>query len=87
MFSLTVSGHSPAVLRYTSTSSPPPGHLTLYTTVVPPTLEGRGVAKLLADAAFDHAVAERRRVKLTCWYLSGYLARHPREDVIELLLD
>ena len=31
----------------------------MYTTVVPASLEGRGVAKLLADKAFDFAVKEQ----------------------------
>ena len=33
--------------------------MTMYTTVVPASLEGRGVAKLLADKAFDFAVKEQ----------------------------
>ena len=96
--------------------------VTMYTTVVPDSLGGRGVAKLLADEAFDFAVKEQvllkpcwviwidhhdhmqifkpswcyqawyKRfvqvgLKLTCWYLSGYLKRHPRVDVSQLLLD
>jgi len=61
--------------------------MTMYTTVVPDSLGGRGVAKLLADEAFDFAVKEQVGLKLTCWYLSGYLKRHPRVDVSQLLLD
>ena len=84
----------------------------MYTTVVPESLSGRGVAKLLADEAFEFAVKEqvplkclrflriiiptgwtililfvKVGLKLTCWYLSGYLKRHPRDDVRRLLLD
>ena len=33
--------------------------MTMYTTVVPDSLGGRGVAKLLADEAFDFAVKEQ----------------------------
>lgn len=85
-FSLQVEGHEAAVLRYTSSPSSPPT-LTLYSTVVPASLEGRGVGKLLADAAFGHAVREGGGLRLTCWYLSGYLARHPRREVQELLVE
>ena len=38
--------------------------LTMYTTVVPDSLGGRGVAKLLADEAFDFAVKEKVLLKL-----------------------
>jgi len=59
----------------------------MYTTVVPTSLGGKGVAKLLATAAFAWAVENNLEMKLTCWYLAGYLKRNPREDVIKLLLD
>ena len=36
----------------------------MYTTVVPDSLGGRGVAKLLADEAFDFAVKEQVLLKL-----------------------
>jgi predicted GNAT family acetyltransferase len=81
-FTLSVPGHESAYLRYTSS----PSAITMYTTVVPASLEGRGVAKLLADAAFEHAVERQAGVVLSCWYLSGYLRRHPREDVARLLI-
>jgi len=83
-FTITFPGHQSAYLRYTRTS---PKSMTMYTTVVPDSLGGRGVAKLLADEAFDFAVKEQVGLKLTCWYLSGYLKRHPRDDVSQLLLD
>lgn len=89
-FTLQVEGHEAAVLRYTCsppTSSPTsPPTLTMYSTVVPPTLAGRGVAKVLADAAFEHAVEQGGGLRLTCWYLAGYLARHPRREVEELIV-
>jgi len=82
-FTLAIPGHQPAYLRYTRS----PDSMTMYTTVVPDSLGGRGVAKLLADEAFNFAVKEQVGLKLTCWYLSGYLKRHPRADVCQLLLD
>jgi len=83
-FTITLPGHESAYLRYTRNT---PNGLTMYTTVVPESLSGRGVAKLLADEAFEFAVKEQVGLKLTCWYLSGYLKRHPRDDVRRLLLD
>ena len=38
--------------------------LTMFTTVVPDSLGGRGVAKLLADEAFEFAVKEQVTLKL-----------------------
>ena len=58
----------------------------MYTTVAPDSLGGRGVAKILANTAFDWAVANNLQLRLTCWYLSGYLKRHPREDVGKLVI-
>merc|ERR1719244_1826199 len=80
-FTISIPGHEPAYLRYQNNSD----LMTMYTTVVPPSLEGRGVAKLLANAAFDFAVETQREVSLTCWYLSGYLKRHPRDDLMKLI--
>jgi len=83
-FTLSIPGHPPAYLRYTMDGAK---RATMYTTVVPESLGGRGLAKLLADKAFDFAVHEQVELRLTCWYLSGYLKRHPREDIHKLLLE
>jgi len=83
-FTLSIPGHPPAYLRYTMDGAK---RVTMYTTVVPESLGGRGLAKLLADKAFDFAVHEQVELRLTCWYLSGYLKRHPREDIHKLLLE
>ena len=87
MFSLAVPGHEVAFLKYRSyldTTGQPA--VEMFTTVVPPSLGGRGVAKILADEAFDWAVENELKMKLTCWYLSGYLQRHPRESVSKLII-
>jgi len=81
-FTITFPTHQPAYLRYSYTT---PSSVTMYTTVVPPSLEGKGVAKLLANAAFDWAVEQNLELHLTCWYLAGYLKRNPREDVVKLI--
>ena len=71
-----------AYLRYRYVT---PTCVNMYTTVVPTTLEGKGVAKLLANAAFDWAVENKLNMHLSCWYLAGYIKRHPREDVLNLI--
>jgi len=83
-FTVTFPSHTPAYLKYRYIS---PTSVNMYTTVVPTSLGGKGVAKLLATAAFAWAVENNLEMKLTCWYLAGYLKRNPREDVIKLLLD
>jgi len=81
-FTITFPTHPPAYLKYRYTT---PSSVNMYTTVVPTSLEGKGVAKLLANAAFDWAVEQNLELQLTCWYLAGYLKRNPREDVLKLI--
>ena len=85
MFSLAVPGHEVAFLKYRFLDVEL-SRVEMFTTVVPPSLGGRGVAKLLADEAFDWAVENDLKMKLTCWYLSGYLQRHPRDSVSKLTI-
>ena len=82
IFTLDTDGHR-AYLKYYILS---PDTVDLASTVVPPELGGRGVAKVLADAAFSWAVDNKLKMKLSCWYLSGYLKRHPKEDVSALVI-
>ena len=79
---LSYENHDIAYLKYNYME---PGKVDMFTTVVPNSLGGKGVAKILADAAFNWAVKNGVKMKLSCWYLSGYLKRHPREDVQSLL--
>lgn len=85
MFSISVPGHETAFLRYRYLQTDPRA-VEMFTTVVPPSLGGRGVGKLLADDAFNWALDNDIKMKLTCWYLSGYLQRHPREEIVKLLI-
>ena len=82
IFTLDIDGHR-AYLKYYTLS---PDTVNLASTVVPPELGGKGVAKILADAAFSWAVDNKLKMKLSCWYLSGYLKRHPKEDVSALVI-
>ena len=60
--------------------------LDLRSTVVPPAFEGQGIAKILAKAAFDHCAQNGLKMRLTCWYLDGYLKRHPDEKYAKLVI-
>ena len=83
IFSLTYPGHDSAHLRYRHMDSET---VDMFSTVVPPSLGGRGMAKILANNAFDWAVENNLKMRLSCWYLSGYLKRNPRDDVLNLVI-
>lgn len=46
-------------------------------TIVPPPIEGRGIASALVKAAYDYALANGLKPKATCWYALRWLERHP----------
>jgi hypothetical protein len=46
-------------------------------TVVPPAIEGRGVAARLVEAAFKHAKAHGLKIDPQCAYVAAYMQRHP----------
>lgn len=50
---------------------------TLYTTVVDPLFEGRGVGSALVHDVIGHAEAAGAVVDPTCWFVAGWLNRHP----------
>ena len=53
-------------------------------TGVPASLQGRGLAARLVQAAFDHARAQGWRVRPVCSYVHTFLARHPhQQDLLE----
>ena len=51
--------------------------INLLSTNVPKDYEGKGIAKLLANAALDYCANNDLQMTLTCWYLEGYLQRNP----------
>ena len=69
----------------------PEQHLTkqsfvnLLSTNVPKCYEGQGIAKILAIAAFEYCANNNRPMKLTCWYLEGYLRRNPNPRYNKLI--
>lgn len=54
------------------------GVMVLPHTVVPPELQGRGIAAALVEAALVHARAEGLRVDPVCSYVAVHLRRHPQ---------
>lgn len=46
-------------------------------TVVPPPIEGRGIAAALVKAAYGYALANGMKPKATCSFAVRWLERHP----------
>lgn len=46
-------------------------------TVVSPDYRGTGLSGLLAHRAVTSDVTHGRRVMASCWFIEGYLAKHP----------
>ena len=53
------------------------GMLDILHTVVPPPVEGRGIASALVRHAFDYALRHGLKPEATCSYARTWLARHP----------
>lgn len=52
-------------------------YLDIIHTIVPPPIEGRGIAGALVKAAYDYALASGLKPKATCSYAVRWLERHP----------
>ena len=78
-FETTVDGHL-CVADYQLND----GVMTMTHTLVPPVLEGRGIAAALAAAALAHARAAGLRVRPACSYVARYMQRH--RDTLDLLV-
>lgn len=65
---------SKAVLQYSYIT---PDHVDLEHTVVPPQFRGHGVAKVLAQTAFDHFVDKGALIRPTCTYLQKFYNENP----------
>jgi len=46
-------------------------------TGVPSKLEGRGIGSKLAKAGLEYARTNGLKIQSVCWFVSGYLQRHP----------
>ena len=60
------------------------GVMTMTHTLVPPALEGRGIAAALVAAALAHARTAGLRVRPACSYVARYMQRH--RDTLDLLV-
>ena len=71
-FQTSVEGHT-AYVEYDIHDS----MLDILHTVVPPPVEGRGIASTLVRHAFDYALRQGLKPEATCSYARTWLARHP----------
>lgn len=53
------------------------GSLDILHTVVPPPIEGRGIAAALVKRTYEYAAEQGLKPKATCWYAAKWLERHP----------
>jgi uncharacterized protein len=53
------------------------GTITFTHTGVPSELEGNGIGSMLVKNALEYARANHLKVKSYCWFVSGYIERHP----------
>ncbi|VDK43097.1 unnamed protein product [Anisakis simplex] len=60
--------------------------LDLYHTEVPPILRGKGIAKVLCQAAFKYAKDQNLRVLPTCSYVAKYSKKFATDDEKSLLV-
>lgn len=52
-------------------------------TGVPPALEGRGIGSLLVKTGLQYAREKNLKVQSLCWFVSGYIERHPEfQDLV-----
>jgi hypothetical protein len=72
-FSAMVDGDE-AYLLYHALSE---GVLDFASTVPPEELRGRGIASAVVRQALDYAREHHCRVVPSCWFVKGYIQRHP----------
>lgn len=72
MFTTEVEGYT-AYVEYRLQN----GSLDIIHTIVPPPLEGRGIAAALVKRAYEYAVEQKLKPEATCSYAVRWLERHP----------
>lgn len=63
--------------HYTLLGDDTSGSIDFDHTVVDPELRGTGLAALLAHRTLTDAVSQGRSVLASCWFIEGYLEKHP----------
>ncbi|GAB4522269.1 MAG: GNAT family N-acetyltransferase [Anaerolineales bacterium] len=78
-FTIKVDGYN-AVLTYHMD-----GNTIVFThTGVPEAIGGRGIGSQLASAGLKCARAQGHRVRPLCWFVAGYIQRHPEyQDLLD----
>ncbi len=71
-FEIHIEGHT-AELTYTLGGDT----IVFMHTGVPSALEGQGVGSKLVKASLDYARANHLKIRSLCWFVSGYIQRHP----------
>jgi hypothetical protein len=52
-------------------------------TGVPPALAGQGIGSMLVKAGLKYARENNLKIESTCWFVSGYIDRHPEfQDLV-----
>lgn len=78
-----------AVLQYGDEDTDPDGDAAspvrdLRSTVVAPDRSGRGIGSALVRFALDDARERDLRIRATCWFVRGWIERHPEyADLLE----
>jgi predicted GNAT family acetyltransferase len=57
-----------------------PGEMAVTHIIVPPSLQGQGVASALAEAIVQNARAERIKVRPLCSFMAAHFQRHPENS-------
>lgn len=52
------------------------GVIEYYSTFVPDSARGQGLAQILVDAGVAFAQSKNLKIKPTCWYVAKYLDKH-----------
>ena len=81
-FEAYMAGRQVGVLEYVEVSE---RTIVYLSTRVPAEYEGRGIGSALARAALDDARARGRQVVPRCWFVAGWIDRHP--DYADLLAE
>ena len=55
------------------------GSLDILHTIVPPPLEGKGIAAALVKKAYEYAAEQGLTPKASCIYAARWLERHPKD--------
>lgn len=88
--SLPAAEHEPTRARFTVTVPAGTAYLAYrmrstrvldaVTTFTPPEARGLGLAGIVTRATLDHVRAEGWQVVTSCWYVDGWIARHPEYE-------